>query len=125
MAVKPGYKQTEVGLIPEDWDMSLLGEHFLFKNGLNKGKEFFGYGTPIVNYMDVYSHAGIRGCNLHGRVDVNSQELESFGVRRGDVFFTRTSETVEEVGIASVLLDDRQTLSSAVLSCGHVLRMTR
>ncbi|MBU6376787.1 MAG: restriction endonuclease subunit S, partial [Bdellovibrionales bacterium] len=26
MEVKPGYKQTEVGLIPEEWDLSLLGD---------------------------------------------------------------------------------------------------
>ena len=59
MEVKMGYKQTEVGVIPEDWNPHLLGEFFTFKNGLNKGKDFFGYGTPIVNYMDVYSHPGI------------------------------------------------------------------
>lgn len=24
--IKPGYKETEVGVIPEDWDVKLLGE---------------------------------------------------------------------------------------------------
>jgi type I restriction enzyme, S subunit len=116
--VKPGYKQTEVGVIPEDWGTPLLGTHFSFKNGLNKSKEFFGYGTPIVNYMDVYRHAGIRAGDLVGRVDVNRQELESFSVKRGDVFFTRTSETVDEVGIASVLLED----SPDTVFSGFILR---
>ncbi len=118
MEVRPGYKQTEVGVIPEDWDAKKLGMYFIFKNGLNKGKEFFGYGTPIVNYMDVYAHAGIQASHLLGRVDVTRQELESFGVRKGDVFFTRTSETVEEVGIASVLLED----SPNTVFSGFVLR---
>ena len=27
-SVPPGYKQTEVGVIPEDWDVRLLSEHF-------------------------------------------------------------------------------------------------
>ncbi len=26
MEVKPGYKQTEVGVIPEDWEVKVLGE---------------------------------------------------------------------------------------------------
>ena len=26
MEVKPGYKQTEVGVIPEDWEVEPLGE---------------------------------------------------------------------------------------------------
>ena len=39
------------------------------------------------------------------RVDVSKSELEAFEVRRGDVFFTRTSETVEEIGVAAAMLD--------------------
>ena len=27
MEVRPGYKQTEVGVIPEEWDVSPLGRH--------------------------------------------------------------------------------------------------
>ncbi len=34
------------------------------------------------------------------------QKLKSWGVHRGDVFFTRTSETAEDVGWSSVMLDD-------------------
>jgi len=54
-----GYKQTEVGLIPEDWLTIEIGDLFSFKNGLNKGKQFFGKGTPIINYMDVFENSGL------------------------------------------------------------------
>jgi type I restriction enzyme, S subunit len=101
-----------------EWETVSLGELFSFKNGLNKGKEFFGVGTPIVNYMDVYQHYGLSGHNLQGRVTVNKQELKSFDVKKGDVFFTRTSETVEEIGIAATMLDD---CSETVFS-GFLLR---
>jgi type I restriction enzyme S subunit len=104
--VPQGYKQTEVGVIPEDWEQVRLGEIFSFKNGLNKEKEFFGYGTPIVNYMDVFSHPAIRASSLNGRVFLSKPEIKNFDVRKGDVFFTRTSETTEEIGIASVMLDE-------------------
>ena len=118
MELKAGYNQTEMGVIPEDWKSEPLGKYFVFKNGLNKSKEFFGYGTPIVNYMDVYANAGIYASYLLGRVEVTRQELDSFGVKKGDVFFTRTSETVDEVGITSVLLDD----SPNTVFSGFVLR---
>ncbi len=93
-------------MIPDDWDAVPIGEMFTFKNGLNKAKGFFGYGTPIVNYMDVFGRPSLQIADVAGRVDVNSRELASYEVRKGDVFFTRTSETVDEIGVASVMLDE-------------------
>ena len=95
-----------------------LGELFVFKNGLNKGKEFFGSGTPIVNYTDVYKNKKISSNILKGKVRVSPEEKERYGVQRGDVFFTRTSETQEEIGKTSVLLDE---VKDGVFS-GFVLR---
>ena len=99
-----GYKQTNLGPLPNTWEAVLLGDLFVFKNGLNKAKSFFGRGTPIVNYMDVFERSGIRLGNLSGRVSLTTEEIRNFEVQRGDVFFTRTSETVEEIGVASVML---------------------
>ena len=118
MEVKAGYKRTEVGVIPDDWDLITLGQIFGFKNGLNKAKEFFGYGTPIINYMDVFRKAGLLNSDVLGRVCVNRNELKAYEVRKGDVFFTRTSETVEEIGIAAAMVEEPK---DAVFS-GFVLR---
>ena len=101
-----GYKQTDLGLLPNAWDVVLLGDLFEFKNGLNKAKRFFGTGTPIVNYMDVFERPGLRTDDLSGRVSLSPEEIKNFEVRLGDVFFTRTSETVEDVGVASVMLNE-------------------
>jgi type I restriction enzyme S subunit len=106
MEIREGYRQTEVGIIPEEWECLSLGDLFKFKNGLNKGKEFFGHGTPIVNYNDVYLKTEIRVKDILGRVSLSSKEIKLFEVLRGDVFFTRTSETPEEVGISSVIIED-------------------
>ncbi len=54
MSVRKGYKMTELGEIPQDWNVITIGELFDFKNGLNKEKEYFGKGTKIINYTDVY-----------------------------------------------------------------------
>ena len=112
------FKQTEVGLIPYAWDLMPLGQLFDFKNGLNKGKEFFGFGTPIVNFTDVFNNPKMYKSTIKGLVSVTSNDIKSCSAHKGDVFFTRTSETPEEVGMSSVLLDD---LGSAVFS-GFVLR---
>ena len=118
MEVRPGYKKTEAGVIPEAWEVVPVGDLFTFKNGLNKAKQFFGRGTPIVNYMDVFGKPSLRIGEVVGQVAVSSKELKAYNVRKGDVFFTRTSETVEEIGTASVMLDEPE---STVYS-GFVLR---
>ena len=92
--------------VPAGWDEIYLGDLFDFRNGLNKAKEFFGSGTPIVNYMDVFESSGLRAVDISGRVTLSPEEIERFNVRRGDVFFTRTSETVEDIGVAAVMLDN-------------------
>ena len=95
-----------------------LGELFVFKNGLNASKEQFGHGKPIVNYVNVYKKCSIVSEDLQGRVDLDKTSIDRYRVQRGDVFFTRTSETQDEIGIASVLLED---IEDCVFS-GFVLR---
>ncbi len=116
--MKQGYKQTDIGLIPEDWNAVPIGEFLEFKNGLNKGKEFFGYGTPIVNYTDTYKKRALKRKDIEGRVSLSKEEIRRFEARQYDVFFTRTSETPDEVGLSSVLLDE---IDDCVFS-GFILR---
>lgn len=87
------------------WELHEVGEYYDFKNGLNKGKEYFGEGTPIVNFTDVFHHRGIYSQNLNGKVTLDISEIKNYEVKKGDLFFTRTSETIEEIGYPSVMLD--------------------
>lgn len=100
------------------WGKATIGEFLDFKNGLNKGREFFGYGTPIINYTDVYNKRGLYASDIKGRVELTSSEIQRFDVKRNDVFFTRTSETPDEVGLSSVLLEDIDDCSFS----GFILR---
>ncbi len=104
--------------IPDGWQAKKLADLFEFKNGLNKEKKFFGHGTPIINYMDINRGGGLYKDNIFGRVEVNESELARFNVSRGDVFFTRTSETLDEIGFSAVALDN---FENTVFS-GFVLR---
>jgi type I restriction enzyme S subunit len=105
--VKKGYKKTEIGTIPSDWEVIQIAQLFNFKNGLNKEKQFFGRGIPILNYMDVYNNCGISNKKqIKGLVDLSGKEINNYNVKKGDVFFTRTSETIDEIGLSSVILFD-------------------
>lgn len=115
---KEGYKKTKLGWIPEEWEVRLLGEFYDFKNGLNKEKEFFGYGTPIINYMDVHKNIYLKESDVKGRVSLNDNEIKRFNIKKGDVFFTRTSETIDEIAYSTVLLED---IPNGVFS-GFILR---
>lgn len=58
MELKPGYKQTEVGLIPEDWDLKSLAEIGNIKTGpfgtLLKAAEYYAVeGVPLVSVRDI------------------------------------------------------------------------
>jgi type I restriction enzyme S subunit len=103
---RPGYKKTTVGWIPEEWAAPNLGKLLSFKNGLNKGREAFGSGMPIVNYTDVYNKPSFNQEALMGRVTVTKNELKNHKVHSGDVFFTRTSETPQDIGLSAVALGE-------------------
>ncbi|MCQ2402789.1 MAG: restriction endonuclease subunit S [Lentisphaeria bacterium] len=83
-----------------------VGDLFEIKNGLNKEKSAFGHGTPIVNFTDVYNKRFLTAAMLQGKVSLTDSEIERYRVRKGDVFFTRTSETKEDVGMSSTVIED-------------------
>ncbi len=93
-----------------------LGELFDFKNGINKGKEHFGTGNSIINYTDVFNNRKI--FTVKGRVETTPSDIKRYNCEIGDVFFTRTSETKEEIGYTSVLLSN---IPDCVFS-GFILR---
>ena len=101
-----------------DIDYMSVGELFEIKNGLNKEKEAFGKGKPIINFTDVYNKRWLSGNSFKGLVDVSEDEIERYSAKKGDVFFTRTSETREDVGMSSTLIED---VPNCVFS-GFVLR---
>lgn len=82
------------------WEEKRLGEMGSPYNGLSgKCKSDFGHGNGrYVTYLNVFNNSvvGADGCD---RIEVDKSQNE---VCDGDVFFTTSSETPEEVGMASV-----------------------
>ncbi len=103
MEVTAGYKQTEVGVIPEDWNVVRLSDLGDFKNGINKSSEAFGHGSPFVNLMDVFGVSSIASSGALGLVDTNSAEQQTYDLRKGDVIFVRSSVKPSGVGLTAVI----------------------
>ena len=104
--VKAGYKQTEVGVIPEDWESRPLSSIGRFKNGINKGSEAFGHGSPFVNLMDVFGVNSIKSCDGLGLVKTSDAEQETYDLKLGDVIFIRSSVKPSGVGLTAVVEAD-------------------
>lgn len=105
MAIQGGFKMTELGMIPSDWEVKTLGELYRVHNGLSKGKQFFGHGYPFLSFSVVFNNVFIPN-KLENLVDSSKEERASYSINKGDVFITRTSETVDELGMSCVALKD-------------------
>ena len=115
------YKDSGVeylGKIPLDWNIKRLRYIGKCQNGISKGGEFFGSGYPFVSYGDVYNNLVLPE-TVFGLIESTHEEQENYSVKAGDIFFTRTSETIEEVGFTSVCL---KTIENATFA-GFVIRV--
>ena len=103
MEVKPGYKQTEVGVIPEDWEVDQLGTIAILERGKFTARprnqpKFFGGDYPFIQTGDI--------TNSNGNITTYTQTLNTEGLRvsklfpRDTLFFT-IAANIGDVGIAA------------------------
>ncbi len=85
----------------EEYKLSELGNVYSGLKG--KSKENFGKGKKFISYMNIYSNPRIN-LDINDFVDIDKAESQN-KVEYGDIFFTTSSETPDEVAISSVLLD--------------------
>ncbi|MBC2391021.1 restriction endonuclease subunit S [Listeria booriae] len=86
----------------EEWEQRKLGDIGETFAGLSgKTKEDFGHGNAkYVTYMNVFSNP-VSNHKMVESVEIDTKQQQ---VQYGDVFFTTSSETPEEVGMSSVWL---------------------
>ena len=87
------------------WEYVALGELYEVHNGLSKGGKFFGKGSPFLSFSTVFNKWFLPQ-ELLDLVQSTDSEQQSYSILRGDVFVTRTSETMDELGMSSVALKD-------------------
>lgn len=87
----------------QPWKDVKLGKIGTTYTGLSgKNKDDFGRGAYFIPYMNIYQNNKIDPKQLE-LVDISDDENQNTA-QYGDIFFTTSSETPEEVGFASVLL---------------------
>jgi type I restriction enzyme S subunit len=106
-----------LGEIPAHWGLKKLRYLGNNQNGISEGAEFFGKGFPFVSYSDVFKNR-VLPVNASGLANSNEKHWSNYSVEKGDVFFTRTSETIEEIGMSSVC---KKTIDKATFA-GFLIR---
>lgn len=101
-----GYKQTDVGVMPEDWEAVPIGSLGTFSKGQGVRKNEAASGEiPCVRYGEIYTHHNdhVRAFNsfISSEVAQSSKRL-----RKGDLLFAGSGETKEEIGKCVAFLDD-------------------
>ena len=88
-----------------EWKKVKLEELYEVHNGLSKGRQFFGTGFPFLTFSNVFNNWFLPE-QLESLVQTTDKEREACSIKAGDVFITRTSETMDELGMSSVALKD-------------------
>jgi type I restriction enzyme S subunit len=94
-----------------EWKEYQLGDLGTFFGGVATIKrEDYGFGTPFITYKNVYKNSRIDTSILE-RMNVKKNDIIKRNCLYGDIFFTASSETPDEVAMSSVLLDNISDLT--------------
>ena len=109
--VKPGYKQTELGVIPEDWDVRPLGQLVHAVEYGSSAKSSSSGKIPVLRMGNLQE----------GKIDWsdlvftdNESEIAKYLLNPGDVLFNRTN-TIDLVGKAAIYKGTRPSIFAGYL----------
>ena len=123
MELIKGYRKTDVGVIPTGWRLESMGKIFSFKNGINADKDAYGSGIKFINVMDVFNNHEISYSAIRGKVQLSKEQIKIYEVIKGDILFNRTSETFDEIAMASIYIgEERVVFGGFVIKGRHVLK---
>lgn len=98
------FRDSEFGRIPKSWVWLKIGSLGHFFGGLTgKTSKDFGEGEPYLTYLQVFSQRASDRESV-GLVRIDKDEKQN-RVQFGDILFTTSSETPEEVGMSTVFLE--------------------
>src|SRR6266487_4356174 len=95
MEVNHGYKQTEVGVIPEDWEATELGRHATFRTGpfgsALHHSDYVADGVPVINPMQIVD-GKIEPKPSMAITERAARKLADFRLSAGDIVIGRRGE---------------------------------
>lgn len=110
--VKQGYKQTEIGVIPEDWEVRKLRETgtFFSTNSLSRDKLSYDNGTIYnIHYGDIHtqfkSHFNIQN-ELVPFINYAIKPSTINLCKKGDLIIADASENEDDIGKAIEIIND-------------------
>ena len=109
-------KQTEIGEIPESWEIVKLGDKAELKNGINFKKEQKGQGILTVDVFNMYSDGIYLNTDNLYRVDCQIKDRDLLKAK--DILFVRSSLKQEGVAWASLFGKHEEP----VTFCGFLIR---
>jgi len=119
--VPRGYKETKIGLIPNDWDCVRLkdaAEVILS----NVDKKMYEGQEPafLCNYTDVYYNKYITKAIDFMKASASEREFERFSLLQDDVVITKDSEDRNDIAVSALV-----TEKLANVLCGYHLAIIR
>ena len=91
MEVRRGYKETEVGMIPEHWGVRKLQSVVRSHNsGIYKKQELYGHGNNIVGVSDIYGIEKVDG-QPFAAVPLSSEERAKHSLQCNDLLYGESS----------------------------------
>ena len=102
------YPEVRFPEFTDAWEQRKLGDMGSTFNGLSgKTKDDFGHGeAKFITYMNVFSNP-IADLTMTESIEIDKKQKS---VKAGDVFFTTSSETPDEVGMSSVMPEDADNI---------------
>ena len=88
--------------------MSELSRHkfadlYEMASGISSKPEQAGHGAPFLSFSTVFNNYFLPS-TLTDRMDTSEPEQKKYSINEGDIFLTRTSEVIDELGMSSVAL---------------------
>jgi type I restriction enzyme S subunit len=74
-------------------------------SGISSTPAQAGHGAPFLSFSTVFNNYFLPDV-LPDLMDTSASEQQTYSVKEGDIFLTRTSETVDELGMSCVALKD-------------------
>lgn len=74
-------------------------------SGLSSTKDQAGHGAPFLSFSSVFNNFFLPD-SLVDKMDTSIEEQKRYSIKEGDIFLTRTSETLDELAMSSVAIKD-------------------
>jgi len=116
-AEKVKLKETEIGMVPEGWNIIPLKEITYFKNGINFEAEQKGdKGILTIDVLNMYGPE--ISVHLHKLYRVNKEIKKDYLLQDNDILFVRSSLKREGVGWTTLF----KKINEPVTYCGFLIR---